>query len=184
MGYLDPTNTQGNNMRAFIGLCLIGVSFGMPSKLGRQARQGYLAPQAEYGVAAPVAQASQVVTSARAAPVARAKPIAITRSSFDGPLPTFRYSYETENDIQQSAEGELRLVDDSEVMVVRGSYSYPGTDGLTYVVDWYADETGFHPSAPHLPEPAVEAQLRFAAEERAAAASNTITRVVEPLAGY
>ena len=87
----------------------------------------------------------------------------------------YRYRYETENEIQQSAEGELRQVDDSEVMVMRGSYSFPGTDGLIYQVDWYADETGFHPSAPHLPQPvlpnhpevaaAVEAQLRFAAEQ-------------------
>ena len=32
-----------------------------------------------------------------------------------------------------------------------GSYSYLGADGEAYVVDWYADETGFHPTAPHLP---------------------------------
>lgn len=64
---------------------------------------------------------------------------------------------------------------------MKGSYSYVGTDGLPYVVDWYADETGFHPSAPHLPQSvlpdhpevaeAVAAQLRFAAEEDALAAS-------------
>ena len=68
------------------------------------------------------------------------------------------------------------------VMVMKGSYSYVGTDGLPYVVDWFADETGFHPSAPHLPQSvlpnhpevaeAVAAQLRFAAEEDAAAAAS------------
>jgi Insect cuticle protein len=39
-----------------------------------------------------------------------------------------------------------------QVSVMSGSYSYIGADGLTYVVDWYADETGFHPTAPHLPK--------------------------------
>ena len=67
-------------------------------------------------------------------------------------------------------------------MVMRGSYSYVGPDSNTYVVDWYADETGFQPSAPHLPQSvvpnhpevaaAVEAQLRFAAEQTAAAAAS------------
>ena len=73
-------------------------------------------------------------------------------------------------------------MDDVQVYVMRGSYSYPGADGVNYVVDWYADETGYHPSAPHLPksvEPitdevreAVKAQLRYAAEEDAAAAAS------------
>ena len=64
-----------------------------------------------------------------------------------------------------------------------GSYSYVGPDGQTYQVDWYADETGYHPSAPHIPKnveipypeiaSAVAAQKQFAAEQEAiAAASN------------
>ena len=91
----------------------------------------------------------------------------------------------------------MKTIGDAEVMVMRGSYSYPGTDGLTYVVDWYADETGFHPSAAHLPQPvaipfpeiqaAVDAQLRFAAQEDAAAAASTrVESYASPdeLAGY
>ena len=79
-------------------------------------------------------------------------------------------------------------------MVMSGSYSYVGVDGETWTVDWYADETGFHPSAPHLPKPveplhpeiaaAVEAQLRFAAEEEAAAASTRSQSYAAPLPGY
>lgn len=60
---------------------------------------------------------------------------------------------------------------------MEGSYSYTGPDGLLYEVEWYADETGFHPSAPFLPQPveipfpeqraAVEEQIRFAREQEA-----------------
>ena len=110
-----------------------------------------------------------------------AAPIGIRSQTFD-PSPTgFRYSFETENDIKQEAEGNLRNVDGTDVVVMKGSYSYIGADSLTYVVDWYADETGFHPTAPHLPQPvapnhpevaaAVRAQIEFAAQEDAAAAA-------------
>ena len=34
--------------------------------------------------------------------------------------------------------------------VMRGSYAYVGADGLPYMINWTADDEGFHPSAPHL----------------------------------
>ena len=40
----------------------------------------------------------------------------------------------------------MRLVGEDEVVVMRGSYSYIGADGLSYIVDWEADENGFRAS--------------------------------------
>ena len=91
----------------------------------------------------------------------------------------------------------MKTVGEDEVMVMRGSYQYIGADGLTYQVNWVADENGFQAEAPHLPQPveipypeqaaAVEAQLRFAAEEEAAALASSRSETYaapEPLAGY
>ena len=86
----------------------------------------------------------------------------------------------------------MKRVGETDVLVMRGRYEYTGDDGERYEVDWYADETGFHPTARHLPQPveipfpeqkaAVEAQLRFAAEQRArdnaASASNAYSAAV------
>ena len=87
----------------------------------------------------------------------------------------WNYAFETENGIKQAASGEMKDIGDSIVMVMKGSYEYIGADQLTYIVDWVADENGFRASAPHLPKPvaipfpeiqaAVDAQIRFAAEE-------------------
>ncbi len=72
----------------------------------------------------------------------------------------------------------MKQIGDDQVVVMRGSYEYIGADGLTYVVNWEADENGFRADAPHLPQPvaipfpevaqAVEAQLRFAESQRQA----------------
>ncbi|XP_040581947.1 larval cuticle protein LCP-14 [Lepeophtheirus salmonis] len=85
----------------------------------------------------------------------------------------FDYAFESQNGIRQQAVGKTKVIGDTEVVVMKGSYEYVGPDGLTYVVDWYADETGYHPSAPHLPKDvpipypeiadAVAAQIAFAA---------------------
>ena len=191
--------------------CLLSVAAGLPSKLGghshgahhpqhRQARQGgggYIAPSDELaGYSGDTAAAPAEVVETRVA----VEPIGVRSFDLDNSSPNFRYNFETENDIKQEAEGELREVDGTEVVVMRGSYSYIGADGQEYVVDWYADETGYHPSAAHLPqsvEPdhpevaaAVRAQLAFAAEEEAAAAreaaasSNSESYAAPPLAAY
>ena len=118
----------------------------------------------------------------------KSKPVAILRSENTGVNNgRYHYSYEAENGISQDVSGEMKTVNDAQVYVMRGSYSYIGTDGQTYTVDWYADETGYHPSAPHLPksvEPnhpevaeAVRQQRAFAAEEAAAAAASTNNEV-------
>ena len=129
------------------------------------------------------------VASSNLATVAvRAEPVAIVRSEFTGPNEgNYHYAYETANGIKQDVTGEMKVINNEQVYTMSGSYEYIGADGLTYVVDWYADETGYHPSAPHLPksvEPitdavreAVAAQLRAAAEEDAAAAASANTVV-------
>ena len=128
------------------------------------------------------AAASVITTSVvKTKPVTR-KPVAILRSENTGVKDgKYSWGYETENGISQDVSGEMKMVNDNPVYVMRGSYSYIGPDAQTYTVDWYADETGYHPSAPHLPrsvEPnhpevaaAVRSQLEFAAQEEAAAAS-------------
>ena len=116
-------------------------------------------------------------------------PVAITKYENTGVNNgQYHYSYETENGISQDVSGEMKTVNDAQVYVMKGSYSYIGNDGQTYTVDWYADETGYHPSAPHLPrsvEPnhpevaaAVRAQMEFARQEEAAAAAAASTNNV------
>lgn len=122
-------------------------------------------------------------------------PIPIVRSFNNAPgMPgferSFGYAFEAANGIKQQADGELKRIGGAEVMVMKGSYEYIGSDGLTYVVDWYADETGFHPSAPHLPKnvpipypeqaEAVEAQIRFANNEVQSVAASTLQVSTQP----
>ena len=71
---------------------------------------------------------------------------------------------------------QFRQIGNNRVIVMTGSYSFTALDGLVYVVDWYADDTGFHPAGLHLPvvpeipfpeqAAAVDAQINFAEETR------------------
>ena len=86
-----------------------------------------------------------------------------------------------------------KTVCDEDVSVMKGSYDYIGPDGNTYKVEWYADETGFHPTLDHLPKPvepdhpevaaAVAAQIAFAGPPPPAPA-NPCPPKISPLPSY
>ncbi|XP_031780215.1 flexible cuticle protein 12-like [Nasonia vitripennis] len=66
-------------------------------------------------------------------------------------LDNYRYGYELSNGQQheESAQVETRSAEES-VLRVRGSYSFV-IDGVTYTVNYVADENGFQPQGAHLP---------------------------------
>ncbi|KAF7994438.1 hypothetical protein HCN44_003910 [Aphidius gifuensis] len=72
-------------------------------------------------------------------------------SSPDG---SYNYAYETENGISVSEEGSPKAAGpEGPAETVRGRFQYTAPDGTPIIVEYYADETGFHPSGAHLPTP-------------------------------
>lgn len=63
----------------------------------------------------------------------------------------FCYSFETSDGQKREEHGELRHVgSEQEGIAVHGSYSYV-VDGVTFTVNYVADENGFQPDGAHLP---------------------------------
>ena len=81
-------------------------------------------------------------------------------------------SFEGANGIKLNEEGEQKRIgnEPEEIGTVsRGSYSYE-MDGVTYTVNWVADENGFQPTGNHLPvaPPMPEYVVKMLADLRAA----------------
>merc|ERR1712136_71224 len=102
------------------------------------------------------------------------EPIAITKygSVSDG-TGKYSYNFEAANGIKMSEQGEQKYFGDKEEesygSVARGSYSYE-LDGVTYTINWVADENGFQPTGNHLPvaPPMPEYVVKMLADLRAA----------------
>ncbi len=74
------------------------------------------------------------------------------------------FSFETGNGIKVDESGSIKQIDPENAgTVARGSYSYVH-EGVTYTVNWVADENGFLTSGAHLPV----APVRLLADLRAA----------------
>lgn len=59
---------------------------------------------------------------------------------------THRPRYATSNNIQADESGELRQGGaEGAYLVKRGSYSFVGPDGVTYTINYSADENGYVP---------------------------------------
>lgn len=63
------------------------------------------------------------------------------------------YSYETSGGIKHEESAVVNNVGaENEAISVRGSYSYIADDGVTYTVNYVADENGFQPEGAHIPQ--------------------------------
>ena len=77
-------------------------------------------------------------------------------------------SFEADNGIVVSESGNQKEIGptvENVGTVSRGSYSYPGENGVRYTINWVADENGYQPTGAHLPVAPVAtgsvAQRRF-----------------------
>merc|ERR1712133_97690 len=83
------------------------------------------------------------------------EPIAITKyGSVSDETGKYSYNFEAANGIKMSEEGEQKhfgdKLEEGYGSVTRGAYSYE-MGGVTYTVNWVADENGFQPTGNHLP---------------------------------
>merc|ERR1712243_248717 len=102
------------------------------------------------------------------------EPIAITKyGSVSDETGKYSYNFEAANGIKVSEEGQQKHFGDKPEegygSVARGSYSYE-LEGVTYTINWVADENGYQPTGAHLPvaPPMPEYVVKMLAELRAA----------------
>ncbi|KAF2900500.1 hypothetical protein ILUMI_05690 [Ignelater luminosus] len=66
----------------------------------------------------------------------------------------YRFAFASSDGIERREEGNLINPNtEDEALVVVGSYSYIGPDGVTYTVKYTADQNGFHPEGDHISVP-------------------------------
>ncbi|KAJ8956822.1 hypothetical protein NQ318_014236 [Aromia moschata] len=65
----------------------------------------------------------------------------------------YNFSYETSDGSHREEKAELKNAGtENEAIAVYGSYTYVGTDGVTYKVTYVADENGYRASGEHIPK--------------------------------
>ncbi|EDW50669.1 larval cuticle protein 65Ag1 [Drosophila sechellia] len=76
----------------------------------------------------------------------------ILRSNSDVGSESFKYEFEITDGQAAQAEGQLKNIgSENEAISVHGYYRFVADDGVTYEVQYIADENGFQPQGAHLP---------------------------------
>lgn len=75
------------------------------------------------------------------------------RSSADVGPESYKYEYETSNQIQAQEQGELKQIGEEKGISAHGSFKFTAPDGQVFEVTYVADENGFQPQGAHLPTP-------------------------------
>lgn len=60
--------------------------------------------------------------------------------------------FETSDGQKREEHAQLITENGEQSQVISGSYSYVGSDGVTYTVNYTADKYGYHPEAAHIPK--------------------------------
>ncbi|XP_017783270.1 PREDICTED: endocuticle structural glycoprotein SgAbd-5-like [Nicrophorus vespilloides] len=64
---------------------------------------------------------------------------------------SYKFNYESEDGTKVSQTGSLKNVNNKDVQIAEGSYSYHGDDGKDVVVKYVADENGNRPIGDNIP---------------------------------
>ncbi|XP_017785786.1 PREDICTED: endocuticle structural glycoprotein ABD-5-like [Nicrophorus vespilloides] len=64
---------------------------------------------------------------------------------------SYKYNFESEDGTKVSQSGSLKTVNDKEVQVAEGSFTYQGDDGKEVKVQYVADENGYRPIGDNIP---------------------------------
>ncbi|EDW33405.1 GL15513 [Drosophila persimilis] len=71
---------------------------------------------------------------------------------YDSNVEPENYNYKRVMESRLRRRGHVEdLGTEEEAIVVKGSYSYIGDDGVTYSVNYIADKNGFQPQGAHIP---------------------------------
>lgn len=64
----------------------------------------------------------------------------------------YNHRYENSDGTSRQETAELKNAGDKdELLSIKGSYSWVDAEGKKYVVNYIADENGFHPEGEHIP---------------------------------
>lgn len=91
------------------------------------------------------------VSAFAAPPKVDSSDITVLSRTFSNDGNAYKFGFEQSDGQKRDETGEVKLIEKESGIVMRGSYSFVADDGITYTVNYVADENGFQPVGAHIP---------------------------------